>query len=241
MGKGGKMDPWLEGKVVVVTGGSSGIGEATVRALAKHGAETVVLDIVPAQNIPGDYLRVDVTQPKEVEGAKNQVVHKFGRVDILVNSAGIVEMCPLIQMTPEDWQRVITVNLFGTFLCCRVFAPLMVERGSGVIINVASNRGIHGMKNAAHYAASKGGVIGLTKSLAKELGPSGVRVLGVNPGITRTPLWEKTQTQEERERLIAAKKVAEPDEIAGLILLLTRPESGCLNGLILVREPLEGT
>lgn len=228
----------LKNKVGVVTGGSSGIGAATIHALSMHGAETVVLDIAPAKAMTERFIQTDITQPDEVEKAKDEVLRRYGRVDILANAAGVGGLSPLVEMTVEEWQRVIQVNLFGTFLCCRAFGRIMLAQGSGIIINVASNRGIHGMENSAHYAASKGGVIALTKSLAKELWPRGVRVYAINPGSTRTPLWTRVNTEDQKKQQLAIKgRVAEPEEIAGMIVLLTRPESACLNGLILSREP----
>ncbi len=228
------MDPiselWLKNKVAVVTGGGSGIGAATMYALSMHGAETIVLDIAPGKVMAERFIHTDVTQPGEVEKAKDEVLGRYGRVDILVNSAGVGGLCPLLEMTVEEWQRVIQVNLFGTFLCCRAFGRMMLAQGSGIIINVASNRGIYGMENSAHYAASKGGVIALTKSLAKEIWSRGVRVYGINPGNTRTPLWTSVNTEDQQKQLLAIKgKVAEPEEIAAMIVLLTRPELGMID------------
>lgn len=236
------MDPisefWLKNKVAVVTGGGSGIGTATMHALSMHGAETVALDIAPGKVMTERFIQTDVTQPDEVEKAKDEVLRRYGHVDLVVNSAGVGGLSPLVEMKVEEWQRVIQVNLFGTFLCCRAFARIMLAQGSGIIINVVSNKGIHGMENSAHYAASKGGVIALTKSLAKEVGAHGIRVYAINPGSTQTPLWARVNTEDQKKQQLAIKgRVAEPEEIAGMIVLLTRPESACLNGLILSREP----
>jgi 3-oxoacyl-[acyl-carrier protein] reductase len=234
-------ESWLKNKVAVVTGGGSGIGAATVNALTTHGAETVVIDIASGEAVPERFIRADVTQPDEVDKAKDEVMKRYGRVDILVNSAGVSGRSAFVDMTVEEWQRVVQVNLFGTFLCCRAFARIMLQQRSGIIINVASDRGIYGSDRAAHYAASKGGVITLTKSMAKELRSHGVRVYAVNPGATRTPLWERIHTEEEKKKEFASgRMIADPKEIAGMILLLTRPESACLVGLVLTRDHLKG-
>ncbi|MFB3886306.1 MAG: SDR family NAD(P)-dependent oxidoreductase [Thermodesulfobacteriota bacterium] len=235
------MDSWLRKKVAVVTGGGSGIGAATVRALSAHGAETVVMDIASGEAEPERFIRADVSQPADVDKAKDEVMKRYGRVDILVNSAGVSGRSAFVDMTVEEWQRVVQVNLFGTFLCGRAFARVMLPQRSGIIINVASDRGVYGSDRAAHYAASKGGIITLTKSMAKELRSHGIRVYAVNPGATRTPLWERLHTEEEKKKALAdGKVIADPKEIAGMILLLTRPESACLVGLALSRDQLKG-
>jgi 3-oxoacyl-[acyl-carrier protein] reductase len=234
-------ESWLKKKVAVVTGGGSGIGAATVNALAAHGAETVVMDIASGEAVPDRFIRTDVTQPSDVDQAKDEVMKRYGRIDILVNSAGVSGRSAFVDMTVEEWQRVVQVNLFGTFLCCRAFARMMLPQQSGIIINVASDRGVYGSDRAAHYAASKGGVITLTKSMAKELRSHGIRVYVVNPGATRTPLWERLHTEEEEKKALeSGKTIADPKEIAGMILLLTRPESACLVGLVLSRDHLKG-
>ncbi len=221
-------ESWLKNKVAVVTGGSSGIGAATVNALTTHGADSIVIDIASGEVEPEQFIRADVTQPDEVDKAKDEVMKRYGRVDILVNSAGVSGRSLVVDMTLEEWQRVIQVNLFGTFLCCRAFARIMLQQGNGIIVNVASDRGIYGSDRAAHYAASKGGVIAFTKSLARELRSHGVRVYAINPGSTRTPLWEHGHTEDEKQKALASGKTVDPKQIAGMVMLLTRPESACL-------------
>jgi 3-oxoacyl-[acyl-carrier protein] reductase len=201
----------LEGRVAVVTGGASGIGAAIAIAFAREGAELALVDrasddvaqdalkAVRAEGKEPLYCRTDVSSAADVEKMANSVLEHFGRVDILVNCAGIFTERSVESMPIEDWDRVINVNLRGTFLCTRFLLNQMLDRGWGRVINVASQLGQIGGVDAAHYAASKAGVIGFTKSLAREVGARGVLVNAIAPGPIETPMLEG-ETEEWRSR-----------------------------------------
>jgi len=151
------------------------------------------------------------------------VVEHFGRIDALVNNAGIMPESPLLEMSVEEWKRVIDVDLTGAFLCTREVVPAMVERGEGAIINIASRLGQIGFPGVAHYSAAKAGVIGLTKALAKELGPKGVRVNAVAPGVTVTDMAAEVMQGEVGRRRLAelpAGRFAVPEDVAASVVFL---------------------
>jgi 3-oxoacyl-[acyl-carrier protein] reductase len=190
----------LKGKIAVVTGAASGIGAAIAVAFAREGAQVALVDqaspdqandvMLEVDRYGGTplFVRTDVSSQVEVETMAREVLAHFGRVDILVNNAGIFTEHKVESMPIEDWDRVLGVNLRGTFLCTRFLLPQMLERGSGRIINIASQLGQIGGVDASHYAASKAGVIGFTKSLAREVGSRGVLVNAVAPGPINTPM-----------------------------------------------------
>jgi NAD(P)-dependent dehydrogenase (short-subunit alcohol dehydrogenase family) len=192
----------LAGKVAVITGGCGGIGRATAAAFAKEGAQMVLLDkdadslsaVVDDLNRtePGGHLgfEVDVASLRAVEAVFTQIAETVGGTDILVNCAGIREIEDATRIAPKDWDRVVAVNLTGTFYCCRFAVKQMLERGGGAIINIASVIGIRGFMNRPAYAASKAAVIGLTRSLTKDFACQGIRSNVIAPGLIRTPLTE---------------------------------------------------
>lgn len=211
MTDGGK----LQGRVAVVTGGASGIGAAIAIAFAREGAEvalvdqanrddaTDAIDAVSEYGHEAFFHQTDVSSADEVEAMASAVLANFGRVDILVNCAGIFTERSVENMPVEDWDRVINVNLRGTFLCTRFLLNQMLDRGWGRIINIASQLGQIGGVDAAHYSASKAGVIGFTKSLAREVGARGVLVNAIAPGPIETPMlageteqWRSRKLQE---------------------------------------------
>jgi 3-oxoacyl-[acyl-carrier protein] reductase len=201
----------LAGLVAVITGAASGIGAGVATAFAREGARIALVDHAPrgdAENVwrdvtaQGDeptYYQTDVADADQVHTMAHDVLAHYGRVDILVNNAGIFTEYKVESMPVEDWDRVLGVNLRGTFLCTRFLLPQMLERGSGRIINTASQLGQIGGIDAAHYAASKAGVIGFTKSLAREVGARGVLVNAVAPGPIMTPMLDG-ETEEWRSR-----------------------------------------
>jgi NAD(P)-dependent dehydrogenase (short-subunit alcohol dehydrogenase family) len=201
----------LEGRVAVVTGGGRGIGASTAAHLARHGAR-VVLAARSEGELAGvataiDDLRVkaggggvalpvvcDVAEPEQVERLFAQVDERFGRLDVLVNDAATIEVAPLHELTLEAWERLLRVNLTGTFLCTRAALARMRPARRGVVINVASVSGIEGVEKLpglAAYAATKGGVIALSEALAAEVAPDGIRVVAVSPGSTDTPMLRR--------------------------------------------------
>jgi 3-oxoacyl-[acyl-carrier protein] reductase len=204
----------LTGKIAVVTGAASGIGHGIAAAFAAEGADIAVVDVVAqeqAASVLGDiaalgrralFVRCDVSDEADVSAMASMVLGHFGRVDILVNNAGIFTQSLLADMPVADWDRVVGVNLRGTFLCTRMLIGQMLERGSGRVINIASQLGQIGGTEVAHYCASKAGVIGLTKALAREVSGSGVLVNAIAPGPILTPLLDG-ETDEWRSAKLA--------------------------------------
>ncbi len=197
----------LKGKVAIVTGAAQGIGRAIALGMAREGAGVVVADFQGTKaKAVADELRalgaeslaveVDVSQESSVKNLVDQVLRRFGRVDILVNDAGIYPRSPVVEMKEEDWDRVIDTNLGGNFLCSRAVVPSMRAQKSGRIISISSRIAHHGAKEGAHYAASKAGIIGFVKALARELGPDHITVNAICPGIADTALARGTQNEE---------------------------------------------
>lgn len=230
----------LVGQVAIVTGGASGIGLDTVELLADTGAHVVVVDrdeVALADALgafTGRGLAVsgaagDVSSPAEVAGVVRDVVEAHGRIDVLVNNAGTTApAAPLWETPPEAFEQMWRVHLFGTYLFCHDVVPVMRERGYGRIVNVASVAGKEGNPGSSAYSSAKAAVIGLTKSLGKELATSGVLVNAVTPGIIRTPLVDAS-TPEHVARLLAKipmGRPGEPREVAEMIAWLAGPRCG---------------
>ncbi len=204
----------LHGAVSVITGAASGIGAGIARSFADEGCHVVVVDVVPehevrqllaeltARGVDSSFVRADVADEAHVQRMGREVLERFGRVDILVNNAGIFSESSLENMTVEEWDRVLNVNLRGTYLCTSVFLAQMLQRGSGRIINIASQLGQIGGVHAVHYSASKAGVIGFTKALAREVAARGVLVNAVAPGPIETPLLA-SESEEWRSAKLA--------------------------------------
>ena len=192
----------LQGRIALVTGAASGIGKAIAIAFAREGAGVIVADKVAevhaAEVLAGIrghggealFVHTDVSNENSVGSMADAALARFGRVDILVNNAGIFTESLIENMPIDDWDRVVDTNLRGTFLCTRALIGQMLDRGDGRIINIASQLGQIGGKSVGHYAASKAGVIGLTKSLAREVAPRGVLVNAIAPGPIETPMLE---------------------------------------------------
>ena len=198
----------LEGRVAVVTGGGQSLGLAISRALRAAGADVVVAEINDetgadaAEELQGTFVKTDVTDPQSVREMVRTVVDAHGRIDVLVNNAGVVHNIPSEEVPDEEWRKVMSVNLDGVFWCCREVGKAMLERGSGAIVNVASMSGIvsnHPQPQAA-YNASKAGVVALTKSLAYEWAPRGERVNELSPGYVDTGLLATKAALYERWR-----------------------------------------
>lgn len=237
----------LDRKVAVVTGGGSGIGRAIAIGLAREGAAIAVCDIniSAAINLVKELemlgcravaIGVDVSQSRAVNQMIQKTLDTFGRLDILINGAGIVSSATVVEMPEEEWRGVIDVNLTGTFLCCKAAAKHMITRGSGKIVNITSGRGVTGMSGAAHYAASKGGIIAFTVSLAVELGPYGINVNALAPGIIDTPMTRSVVSEEEILRASEApynKRLGKPENVIGPVLFLVTDASKDMYGQIL--------
>lgn len=229
----------FDGAVAVVTGAAGGIGAAVCRALAREGATVVGLD--RAWDIgdgPEQRESVDVTDEAAVDDAFARIARQHGAPGIVVNAAGITYRGPTIEASTESWDAVLATNLRGTYLCCRAAARGMLERGSGAIVNVSSQLAISPPGGRAAYVAAKQGVIGLTRTLAVEWAPAGVRVNAVAPGITRTPMIDAIERDPTASAEFAARiplgRFAEPDEIAGPILFLASPAAAYVVGEVLV-------
>lgn len=236
----------VKGKVTVVTGGASGIGRASALLLAAHGARVIVADwdAAGARKVRDEIVAAggeaidaggDIGNPQDVAAlvARAQQVH--ARIDVLVHCAGICPRRPFLEMSDEEWREVLRVNLDGSFYLTRDVGRVMAAQRSGTMILVASDRGVQGSIDYAHYAASKGGVIALTKSLALTMGKYGVTVNALNPGMTDTPLARAAVDSQwqEKLKLDVLGKASQPDEIAELILFLAGSAGGFMTGQIM--------
>ena len=216
----------FDGRVALVTGGASGIGAATVERLREGGARAAVFD---REEADGDVLAIqgDVARSADADAAVQRVVDELGRLDVLVNSAGIPgQSLRTLEVPDEEWERVFAINAHGTFWFCRAAARMMVERGYGRIVNVASIAGKEGNPQAAAYSGSKAAVIGFTKSLAKDLAGTGVLVNCIAPAVIETPILQGI-TQEHIDYMverIPLGRLGRPVEVAALVCWLASEE-----------------
>jgi 3-oxoacyl-[acyl-carrier protein] reductase len=232
----------LQDKVAIVTGASRGIGKAIALSLASEGAmvavnyasssgaaEAVVAEIVAAGG-QAIALQADVSQPDAVENFVKAVMDKWGRVDVLVNNAGITKDTLLLRMGIEEWQAVINLNLTGVFLCTKVVSKIMLKQKSGRIINIASVAGQMGNPGQANYSAAKAGVIGFTKTVAKEMAPRGITVNAVAPGFIATDMTEDLKADGILQ-YIPLGRYGQPEEVAGLVsFLAANPAAAYITG-----------
>ncbi|MEO1400511.1 MAG: 3-oxoacyl-[acyl-carrier-protein] reductase [Cyanobacteria bacterium J06635_1] len=236
----------LKDKVAIVTGASRGIGRATALALATEGASVVVnyarssaaADEVVAQIAENGgsaiAVQADVSKADNVDGLIKATMDKFGRVDVLVNNAGITRDTLLLRMKPEDWQAVIDLNLTGVFLCTRAVSKIMLKQRSGRIINISSVAGLMGNPGQANYSAAKAGVIGFTKTVAKELASRSVTVNAVAPGFIATDMTGDLSNTEEILKFIPLGRYGQVDEVAGLIRFLAAdPAAAYITGQVM--------
>lgn len=238
----------FEGKTALVTGGASGIGAATARAFAEAGANVAILDrdakrgaLVHAALEDARFgcsllLDVDVTSASSVEKAVAAVVGRFGGLDVAVNNAGITGPAKLTaELTEDDWDTVLAVNLKSVWLCMRAEIGVMLGAGHGAIVNIASTAGLRGGRRTAAYSASKHGVLGLTKSAALDYGKAGLRINAVCPGAIETPMLERLMAPNPRlkERLAERSVMGrhgQPEEIARTVLWLASDAASFVNG-----------
>jgi NAD(P)-dependent dehydrogenase (short-subunit alcohol dehydrogenase family) len=241
----------LDGSVAVVTGAAGGLGRAIVGELLRAGATPVLLDLagdtldVAAQEIERDCgerpetIACDVTSPADVDRAADWVKSRHGRCDVLVNNAAVLERAPLEEHPVDLWDRVVDVNLRGYFICTQAFGRLMLDAGGGSIVNVASLAGESPSFGNGAYCASKAGVLALTRQIAVEWGPRGIRANAVSPSFMRTPMMAGSSPEHERERTHNAPfgRIAETSEAAATVVFLAGPEASYLNG---VNVPVDG-
>lgn len=236
----------LQNKVSLITGAAQGIGLATALKFAREGATVVVCDVNPkavdaavalcqAEGATAKGYVMDVTQRSMVDSVVASVVAEFGRLDVLVNNAGITQDARLQKMTLEQFDRVIDVNLRGVFHCSQAVADIMVAQGSGVILNASSVVGVYGNFGQTNYAATKFGVIGFTKTWSRELGPKGVRVNAVAPGFISTPILQTIPEKviHEMEQRVPMRRLGQPEEIANVYAFLASDEASYVNGIVM--------
>ncbi|MCG2676810.1 3-oxoacyl-[acyl-carrier-protein] reductase [bacterium] len=236
----------LKDKVALVTGGGRGIGRAIVLALAKEGADIVTCDInlenlkevvSEVEKLGKKILiqKVDVSKISEVDDVVKKALDKFTKIDILVNNAGITRDNLILKMSEEEWDQVLDINLKGAFNCLKAVARPMMKARSGRIVNIASVVGMMGNPGQANYAASKAGIIGLTKSAAKELASRGINVNAIAPGFIKTTMTESL-SDEVKEKLInqiPLKRLGEVTDVANLVVFLASDDASYITGEVI--------
>ena len=231
-------------RVVLVTGGNKGIGKAISTAFAANGdaviinfnksldiAKTVLEELLP-RNTTISLEQADVSDYRQVKQMINNIVEKYGKIDIVVNNAGIVRDGFLMLMSEKDWNDVISINLNGVFNCSKAVSEPMISQKSGVIINIASLSGITGLPGQVNYSAAKGGVIAFTKALSKELAPFNIRVNAVAPGVIETEIVDSLNEKITNNFLnvIPMKRFGKPDEVASVVKFLASQDAAYITG-----------
>jgi 3-oxoacyl-[acyl-carrier protein] reductase len=240
----------LDGKIALVTGGSRGIGAAISRELARGGARVAVnfrsgreAAEAIAEEVDGVALGANVGDPAEAQELIDRVEAELGDLDILVNNAGVTRDMLIARMSDEDWDDVVDTNLRGAFNTCRAVSRRMLRRRSGAIVNLSSIVGVHGNPGQANYAASKAGIIGLTKALARELGVRGVRVNAIAPGYITTELTD-VLTEEQKGVILGNTplgRLGSPEDVAAAVRFLCSDEAAFITGDVLLVDGGLGT
>ena len=231
----------LESKIAVITGGGRGIGKATAQLFTNEGATVVIaeFDEVSGQSTANElgahYIKTDISNEESVNALFNFVSSKFGQLDILVNNAGILADSTLKKLDPDSFDAVINVNLRGVYLCGRAAANIMIEQGSGVILNASSVVAHHGNFGQTNYVASKAGVIGITKVWARELGKDGIRVNAVAPGFIQTNMTAgmPEKVVDMMGEKVPLKRWGQPEDVANAYTFLASDEASYITGAVL--------
>ena len=236
----------LENKIAIITGGASGIGKAGAELIAKNGAQVIIWDYNEenGKNTTDDiiknggkafFMKVNTAEIKEVEKAVAEVIAKFTKIDILVNNAGITRDATLLKMTSEQWNQVIDVNLTGVFNCTKCVAPYMVANKSGKIVNTSSVVALYGNFGQTNYVATKAGLIGMTKTWARELGRKGVNVNAVAPGFIATEMVMKMPENvlDSMKSKVPLQRLGNPEDIANIYLFLVSDDASYINGAVI--------
>jgi 3-oxoacyl-[acyl-carrier protein] reductase len=241
------MEKLLNDKVAIITGGANGLGKATALLFCDNGAKIVIVDInqeagdkvvseIAKKGGIASFIKTDISKSAEVNKMVEIVVAQYGGVDILINNAGVLADARLVKMTEEEWDRVININLKGIFLCGQAAAKVMIEKDKGgVILNTSSVVGIYGNFGQSNYVASKAGVIGMTKTWARELGKSNIRVNAVAPGFIKTEIIKDMpdKIMNFMKEKVYLKRMGEPEDIANAFLYLASDMSKYVNGTVL--------
>ncbi|MHC8517566.1 3-oxoacyl-ACP reductase FabG [Sporosarcina sp. ITBMC105] len=236
----------LQGKVAIITGGANGIGLAACHRFAEEGASVMMADFdetagkeqVRACKEKGydvTFCQVNVVDRDSVARLVEETIARFGKIDVLINNAGITNDATLLKMDPADFQRVLDVNLTGVFNCTQAVVPKMIEAGAGKIINTSSVSGVYGNFGQTNYAATKAAVIGMTKTWAKEFGRKGINVNAVAPGFTATAMVKKMPEKviDQMASAVSLQRLGKPEDIANAYLFLASNESDYVHGHVL--------